>query len=44
MPDCLTNANGLVYEIYQRCKHHGKFATIQMILCLLNKSLISYFS
>ena len=29
--------NGLVYEIYQRCKHHGKLATIQLILCLLNK-------
>ena len=29
--------NGLVYEICQRCKHHGKLVTIQMILCLLNK-------
>ena len=29
--------NGLVYEIYQRCEHHGKLATIQMILFLLNK-------
>ena len=29
--------NGLVYEIYQRCKHHGKLVTTQMILCLLNK-------
>ena len=32
--------NGLVYEMYQRCKHHGKFSTIQMILCLPNKSMI----
>ena len=29
--------NGLVYEVYQRCKHHGKLVTTQMILCLLNK-------
>ena len=35
--------NGLVYEMYQRCKHHGKSATIQMILCLLNKKYDIYF-
>ena len=33
----LLKTNGLVYEIYQRCKHHEKLVTTQMILGLLNK-------
>ena len=29
--------NGLVYEIYQRCKHHGKLVTTQMIFIRYKK-------
>ena len=37
-------AHGLVYDIYQKCKHHGKLVTTQLILCVYPiKSMISYF-